>query len=72
MNLNYDPKTDSLYLELRSGKYDRSKKVSGGIMADYDDKGKILGLEILGVKDIIPSFSPSKAKLNLHAKNYSV
>jgi uncharacterized protein YuzE len=40
--------------------------VSGGVVADYDDKGKILGLEILAVKDIIPSFSPSKTKINLN------
>lgn len=63
MKLSYDPKTDSLTLELAKGKYDRSKKVSDDILVDYDSKGKILVVEILAAKKMIPSFSPGKTKL---------
>lgn len=63
MKLSYDPKVDSLTLELAKGKYERSKKVSEDILVDYDNKGKILGVEILAAKKMIPSFSPEKTKL---------
>jgi uncharacterized protein YuzE len=62
MKLDYDKKTDSLYFELRKGKYERSKKVSDGVVVDFDKDGKVLGIEILTVKDIIPSFAPGKTK----------
>lgn len=63
MKISYDPKTDSLTLELAKGKYERSRKVSEDVLVDYDRKGKILGVEILAAKKIIPSFSPGKTKL---------
>lgn len=64
MNINYDPKTDSLFLELAKGEYDRSKKISEDILVDYNKGGKILGIEILSAKRIIPSFSPGKSRLS--------
>lgn len=60
MKFNYDPKTDSLYLELRTGTYDRSKKVSDEVVVDYDKKGKVLGVEVLTAKKTIKSFVPGK------------
>lgn len=63
MNFNYDPKTDSLYLEFRTGTYDRSKKVSDGVVVDYDKKGKALGIEVLMAKKTIKSFVPGKTKM---------
>lgn len=63
MKLNYDRKTDSLYLELRKGGYKRSKKVSDSVLVDYDDTDKVLGIEVLGVKEVIPSFVPGKTKM---------
>ncbi len=50
MKFNYDPKTDSLYLELTTGAYDRSKKVSDGVVVDYNKNGKVLGIEVLAAK----------------------
>ena len=60
MKINYDPKSDSLFLELSKGNYDRSKKISDDILVDYDKKGKILGIEILAAKENIKSFVPGK------------
>ncbi len=68
MKLNYDKKTDSLYLELRKGKYDRSKKISDGVLVDFDKTGKVLGIEVLAAKDIMPSFTPGKTKLIFGSK----
>ena len=72
MKLNYDKKTDSLYLELRKGEYKRSKKVSDSVLVDYDDTDKVLGIEVLGVKDVIPSFAPAKTKISHESRFASV
>ncbi len=64
MKINYDPKGDSLFLELMKGKYNRSKKISDGVVVDFDKGGKVLGIEILGVKSMVPSFVPGKTKIS--------
>lgn len=64
MKINYDPKSDSLFLELAKGVYERSKKISEDILVDYDKKGKILGIEILTAKENIKAFVPGKIDVN--------
>lgn len=60
MKINYDPKSDSLFLELAKGDYERSKKISDDVLVDFDKKGKVLGIEILAAKENIKSFIPGK------------
>lgn len=64
MKINYDPKSDSLFLELAKGNYERSKKISDDVLVDFDKKGKVLGIEILAAKENIKSFIPGKTKIN--------
>jgi uncharacterized protein YuzE len=47
MKIKYDSKTDALYPDLAGGKYDKSKKITEGILVDLTKGGKILGIEIL-------------------------
>ncbi len=47
MKITYDKKVDALYIELKAGAYDRTKKVTGDILVDINKRGKILGIEIL-------------------------
>ena len=56
MNIQYDPKVDAMYITLGNGIYNKSRKISSSIMVDEDEKGKILGIEILAAKQNIPSF----------------
>lgn len=46
MKLTYDPSTDSLYIELSSGVAADSRPLADGVVADFDDAGKLLGLDI--------------------------
>lgn len=69
MKINYDPKADSLFLELAKGTYDRSKKISEDILVDYNKQGKILGIEILAAKENIKSFIPGKINLSQKSIN---
>ena len=47
MKMNYDPKADALYIKLREGKIEESDEISEGIIVDYDEKNKPLGIEFL-------------------------
>lgn len=47
MKITYDKKVDAMYIKLRTGSYDHSKKVTDDILVDVSKKGEVLGLEIL-------------------------
>jgi len=47
MKVNYDPETDTLTIELKAGKTAESDESKPGIILDFDEKGDLLGLEIL-------------------------
>jgi uncharacterized protein YuzE len=47
MKVNYDPETDTLTIELKAGQVAESDESRPGIILDFDEKGDLLGLEIL-------------------------
>lgn len=47
MKITYDKKVDAMYIKLRTGRYDHTKKVTDDILVDISKKGEVLGLEIL-------------------------
>ena len=47
MKATYDPKTDTLTLELRPGPVAESDEDKPGVILDYDQDGNLLGIEIL-------------------------
>ena len=46
MKITYDPETDTLTIRLKNAHISESDELQEGIIADYDAKGKIAGLEI--------------------------
>lgn len=60
MKIKYDTKTDSLYIDINSGKYDQTKKITDSILVDITKNGKILGIEILEASNNIDQFNPDK------------
>ena len=46
MTLNYDSTTDSLYIDLSSKPNSDSRKISEGIVLDYDVDGNVTGIDI--------------------------
>lgn len=65
MNVKYDKKVDALYFTLSEGKYSNSVKVAEGVMVDKDDKGNILGIEVMDATVNIPAFNPQNIKFNV-------
>ena len=57
MKVNYDPEADSAYIYLteEKSKVSETKELSDEIFVDYDKNGKPLGIEIIGVKERVPS-----------------
>ena len=49
MKLEYDPTADALYVRLNENKILESEQVQPGIVLDFDESGKVVGVEILAV-----------------------
>ena len=47
MRLRIDRENDALYLRLDEGPVTESEEVQPGILLDYDEKGRVIGIEIL-------------------------
>lgn len=65
MKIKYDKKIDAVYIEFARGNYSKSRKVSASVLVDEDNKGKILGVEILEASKNVKAFDPGKVKTNL-------
>jgi uncharacterized protein YuzE len=53
MKITYDPETDTLTIKLKDVHISESDELQEGIIADYDAKGNIVGLEFLDASDRI-------------------
>jgi YD repeat-containing protein len=68
MKLNYDPDTDSLYIDLSEQPSVETREVSEGVQLDYDAQGNLVGIDIdnasakVQLKDLILSKLPSKVQ----------
>lgn len=46
MKLNYYPDTDSLYIDLSHRPSVDSREIAPGVVADFDDQGRLTGIDI--------------------------
>jgi len=49
VKVEYDSKSDAIYIWLRKAKYDISEELAENVIIDLDKKGRIIGIEILNV-----------------------
>lgn len=54
MKLKVDRQTDALYLTLSDAPSSRSEEVSPGIVVDYDDQDRVVGIEMLHLSKRAP------------------
>jgi uncharacterized protein YuzE len=47
MKIEYDPEVDALYVRLQEKFVAKTVEVYEGVNIDFDDQGKLIGLEIL-------------------------
>ncbi|MGD0093300.1 MAG: DUF2283 domain-containing protein [Planctomycetota bacterium] len=50
MKLKVDQKNDALYLRLNEKAIVESEEVQPGVILDYDKRGQVVGVELLGIK----------------------
>jgi uncharacterized protein YuzE len=48
MKIEYDKEVDALYIRIQGKKVARTREIEEGLNLDLDEKGKIIGLEIIG------------------------
>jgi uncharacterized protein YuzE len=54
MRVKVDLESDALYFRLTEDPIKNSEEISPGIIVDFNKKGKVVGIEILKIKGIIP------------------
>lgn len=54
MNFNFDQDSNALYIRFNNSKVMYSKEASSGVICDFDDSNKLVGIEILAVQQRTP------------------
>lgn len=63
MEIHHDKEADALYIEFRKGKFGNNKKIDDQTIFDFDEKGNLLGIELLDVSQRIPLDSLENVEL---------
>ena len=61
MNLKVDHKADALYLRFDDAKIVESEQVAPGVVVDFDDRNRVIGVEVLAVSARAPRSGISNA-----------
>jgi len=46
-SVEFDPKVNAMYIRLRDGKVAESEPLADNIVVDLDDRGEVVGIEVL-------------------------
>ncbi|MFQ5870522.1 MAG: DUF2283 domain-containing protein [Candidatus Zixiibacteriota bacterium] len=65
MRIRVDKESDALHLRISEDKVIESEEIAPGIIIDYGKNGKILGLEIIGLKEKFSTSEVSKVEVDL-------
>ncbi len=52
VSVEYDPSCNAFYIRIKKGKVAESEPLSDNVIVDINQEGEILGIEILGSKQI--------------------
>ena len=65
MRLHLDEKADALYIRLDEAPIVESEEVRPGLVLDFDEKGRVVGFEMLRVKESLPDADLKKVLLEV-------
>jgi len=75
MRMRYSQEADAIYIRFRENKIANSDELSDGVIADYDENGDIVGIEILWASEkadldqlIIQAFNKVMVESAVNAK----
>jgi uncharacterized protein YuzE len=65
MRMKVDKEADALYIRFDEAKIVESEEVSDGIILDFDAAGRVVGLEMLGVRRRFPTADLSRVEVEV-------
>ncbi|MCG2827242.1 MAG: DUF2283 domain-containing protein [Thermoplasmatales archaeon] len=65
MRVKVDMESDALYFRLCEEPIEDSEEISPGIIIDYNKEGKVVGIELLGIKGRFPLEELSNLKVEM-------
>jgi len=54
MRVRTDEAADALYIRLQETAIVESEEVSPGVILDFDESGRVVGIEMLGIRQRLP------------------
>jgi len=54
MKIRYDPDADAMYIKLSDEEIKTTRKIDDNTILDYDKDGRVIGIELLFVKERMP------------------
>ena len=54
MKIKYDPEADAMYIKFREAEVDHTKEIDENTIINFDKSGKVIGVELLFVKERNP------------------
>ncbi len=63
MRMTVDEEADALYIRFDEAKIVESEEVSDGIILDFDATGRVVGLEMLYVRERFPNADLSRVQV---------
>lgn len=69
MKITYDKEVDALYVSFKKGRVQETKRLGANFLVDVDNKGNILGLEVL---DASRSVSGNRERTRISIGNKSL
>ncbi len=55
IRFHYDSETDAAYLRFSANSVLESEEIAPGIVIDYDDEGRMVGMEVLDARRHLPA-----------------
>ena len=49
MKIEYSKEADAIYVYFKETRVEKSKEIEDGVVVDFDDKGQLIGIEVLDV-----------------------
>lgn len=65
MRVRMDQAADALYIRLDESAIKESEEVSPGVVLDFDNDGRVVGIEILDVRQKLPSADLKRVQFEL-------
>lgn len=67
MNITYDPYADAMYLYYNGKrKAAKTEEVRGDLLVDFDNKNKLMGIEVLAVSQKLPKTALKSVNLEIN------